>query len=85
MKPFQTNIKHSYNLMVRDARDAILNPGPQFMHNATRGAILKLGAQHWATPGPVARFFNFVSPGGGICQVMHSGIWPFNGIGPFNN
>ena len=80
MKPFQTNIKHSYNLMVRDGRDAILNPGPQFMHNATRDAILKLGS-----PEPVARFFIFVSPGGGICQGMHSGIWPFNGIDPLNN
>ena len=48
----ETNIKHDYSLMVREARGAILNPGPQiskagaeFMPPGTRGAILKSGTQ----------------------------------------
>ena len=71
----ETNIKHGYSLMVREARDAILNPGAQISkqgqnlchqgHNIeVRGAIL-------GPPG--AGFFNYVSPGGWTCQVMHSG------------
>ena len=50
----KTNIKHGYNLMFRDARGAIWNPGAQTANfksrgriHATRGAILKSGAQHW--------------------------------------
>ena len=37
-----------------------------------RDAIAKALAQHWGLPG--AEFLNYVSFGGGICQVMHSGI-----------
>ena len=39
---------------------------------ATRGAKLKSGAQHLGPPG--AGFLNYVSTGGGTCQVMHSGL-----------
>ena len=56
---------------------AIWNPGEQiskagaeFIPPGPRGAILKSGTQYWG-PG----FFNYVSPGGGTCQVMHSGDW----------
>ena len=75
----ETNIKHGYSLMVREARGAILNPeaaerrkfqkqGQNLCHQGcnieVRGAIL-------GPPG--AGFFNYVSPGGWTCQVMHSG------------
>ena len=54
----------------------ILNPGAQISKAevdfyATRGATLKSGAQYCRPPG--AGFFIYVSPGGGTCQVMHSG------------
>ena len=75
----ETNIKHGYSLMVREARGAILNPvqghkfqkqGQNLCHQGrnieVRGVIL----------GPSgAEFFNYVSPGGWTCQVMHSGLW----------
>ena len=43
------------------------------MPPGTRGAILKSGAQYWGPQGARAGFLNYVSPGGGTCQVMHSG------------
>ena len=68
----ETNIKHGYSLMVRDATGAIWKfqkQGQNLCHQGrnieVRGAIL----------GPLgAGFFNYVSPGGGTCQVMHSGV-----------
>ena len=62
----------AYSLMVREARGTILNPGAQILQNLchqgrnieVRGAIL-------GPPG--AGFFNYVSPRGWTCQVMHSG------------
>ena len=76
----ETNIKHGYSLMVREARGAILNPGAQISKAGAEfmppGAqympILKSGAQYSGPPG--AGFFNYVSPGGRTCQVMHSGV-----------
>ena len=35
----ETNIKHGYSLMVREARGSILNPGAEFMPP---------GAQYWS-------------------------------------
>ena len=75
----ETNIKHGYSLMVCEARGAILNSGAaegrkfqkqgqnlchQGRNIVVRGAILEP---------PGAGFFNYVSPGGWTCQVMHSG------------
>ena len=58
MNETETNIKHGYSLMVCDARGAIWNPGVQISKAgprgriyATRGAILKWGAQYWGTQG----------------------------------
>ena len=81
----ETNIKHGYSLMVREARGAILNPaiqgrkyqkqGQNLCHQGrnieVRGAII-LGP-------PGAGFFNYVSPGGWTCQVMHSGPFRISG------
>ena len=57
----ETNIKHGYSLMVREARGAILNPGAQiskagaeFMSPGAQSAILKSEAQYW---GPQGRDF----------------------------
>ena len=51
----ETNIKHGYSLMVREARGAILNPGAQISKAGaefvTRGAILTSGAQYWGPQG----------------------------------
>ena len=52
----ETNIKHGYSLMVREARGAILNPGAQILKAGAefmppRGAILKSGAQYWGPQG----------------------------------
>ena len=42
----ETNIKHDYSLMVREARGAILNPGAQI---SKAGAEFMLpGAQYWS-------------------------------------
>ena len=61
MNETETNIKHGYSLMVCDARGAIWNPGAAGAQiskagcrgriYATRGAILKSGAQYWGTQG----------------------------------
>ena len=66
----ETNIKHGYSLMVREARGDILNPGAQiskagaeFMPPGTRGAILKSGAQYWGPQG--LYFFTMLAPGAG--------------------
>ena len=74
----ETNIKHGYSLMVREAKPGALfwiqgrkfqKQGQNLCHQGrnieVRGAIL-------GPPG--AGFFNYVSPGGWTCQVMHSGI-----------
>ena len=64
----ETNIKHGYSLMVREARGAILNPGAQIskaggrIYN-TRGAILKSGAQYWGPQG--LDFITMLAPGAG--------------------
>ena len=49
----ETNIKHGYNLMVRDARHAILNPGAQI--SKERAEFIQPGMQYWGPPG--AGFF----------------------------
>ena len=53
-----------YSLMVCDARAQISKTGPRVRIYATRGAILKSGAQYWGTHcHPGAGFFNcYVSP-----------------------
>ena len=62
----ETNIKHGYSLMVREARGAILNPprGANFKSlgriYTTRGAILKSGAQYWGPQG--LDFLTMLSP-----------------------
>ena len=38
MNETETNIKHGYSLMVRDARSAIWNPGAQISKAGTAGA-----------------------------------------------
>ena len=64
----ETNIKHGYSLMVREARGAILNPGGANFKSrgriyATRGAILKSGAQYWGPQG--LDFSTMLAPGAG--------------------
>ena len=44
----ETNIKHGYTSMAHDARCA--NFKSKGTIDATRGAILKPGAQHWGPP-----------------------------------
>ena len=41
----ETNIKHGYSLMVREARGAILNPGAQISKGAK---FMPPGAQYWS-------------------------------------
>ena len=71
----ETNIKHGYSLMVREARGAILNPGAQISKPGAEfmspGAQFEVRGAILGPPG--AGFFNYVSPGGWTCQVMHSG------------
>ena len=66
----ETNIKHGYSLMVCEARGAVLNPesrGVNFKSRgriyATRGAILKSGAQYWSPQG--LDFSTMLAPGAG--------------------
>ena len=78
----ETNIKHGYNkptsysLMVRDARGALWNPWAQFSKAGaafmTPGRNIEVRGAILGPPG--AGFFNYVSSGGGTCQVMHSGL-----------
>ena len=67
----ETNIKHGYSLMVRDARGAILNPGAQI--SKAGAEFMPPGAQYWGLQGLDSGLFNYISPGGRTCQVMHSG------------
>ena len=65
----ETNIKHGYNLMVCEAKGRYFE---------SRGANFKSRGRIYATRGailgpPWDGFFNYVSPGGWTCQVMHSG------------
>ena len=73
----ETNINHGYSLMVRDARGASLNPGAQiskagaeYMPPAYQVRNIEVRGAILGPPG--AGFFNYVSPGGWTCQVMHS-------------
>ena len=79
----KTNIKHGYSLMAREARGAILNQGAQI--SKAGAEFIPPGAQYWsqgrnievkgAKLGPPGNgFFNYVSPRGWTCQVMHSGL-----------
>ena len=68
----ETNINHGYSLMVREARGAILDPGAQI--SKAGAEFMPPGAQYWGPHSPGAGFFNYVSPGGWTCQVMHSGF-----------
>ena len=54
----ETNIKHGYNLMVRDARHAILNPGAQISKEGAE--FIQPVMQYWGPPG--AGFFNYTRP-----------------------
>ena len=80
-----TNIKHGYSLMVRDgdargtsyleSRDANFKSRGRFY--ATRGAILKSGAQYNLYKEPQGLDFLTMlalGVGPGTCQVMHSGL-----------
>ena len=42
----ETNIKHGYSLMVREARGAILNPGAQISKAGTE--FMPPGVQYWS-------------------------------------
>ena len=63
-------------LMVRDARGAILNPGTQI--SKAGAEFMPPEEQKWSqgrnTGASRGLIFNYVSPGGGTCQVMHSGV-----------
>ena len=71
----ETNIKHGYSLMVRDARGTILNPEAQISKQGQN--LCHLGRNIEVRGGilgpPGAGFFNYISPRGRTCQVMHSG------------
>ena len=89
MNETETNIKHGYSLMVRDARGATYlefrganfksrAAGAEFMpRHQGRNIEVRSGVQYWSTQGAGrAGFLNYVSPGGGpggTCQVMYSG------------
>ena len=45
----ETNIKHGYSLMVRDARGAILNPKVQI--SKAGAEFMPPGAQYWGPQG----------------------------------
>ena len=75
----ETNIKHGYSLMASEARGAILNPGSvghkfqkQGQHLCHQGRNIEVRGAILGPPG--AGYFNYVSPGGWTCQVMHSGV-----------
>ena len=57
----ETNIKHSYSLMVREARGANFKSRGRIY--ATRSAILKSGAQYWGPQG--LDFLTMLAPGAG--------------------
>ena len=45
----ETNIKHGYSLMVREARGAILNPGVQILKAWAEFIVfIPPGAQYWS-------------------------------------
>ena len=85
----ETNIKHGYSLLVRDARGAIWNPGPgvqiskaeaEFMPPGRLGLNIEVRGAILGLPG--AGIFNYgyyVSPRGRTCQVMHSG-WQWQSV-----
>ena len=65
-----SNMATDYSLMVREARDAILNPGGRGTNfksrgriYATRDTILKSGAQYWGPQG--LDFLTMLAPGAG--------------------
>ena len=69
--------------MVHEARGAILNPGAQiskagaefnYSIYATRGQGRNIEVRGAILGPPGAGFFNYVSPGGWTCLVMHSGL-----------
>ena len=76
----------SYSLMVRDARGAIWNPGAllgiqgrkfqkQGQNLCHQGCNIKVRGTILGHPHPGDWFFNYVSPRGGNCQVIHySGV-----------
>ena len=45
----ETNIKHGYSLMAREARGAILNPGAQI--SKAGAEFMPPGAQYWGPQG----------------------------------
>ena len=65
----KTNIKHGYSLMVLEARGASYfeSRGANFKSRgriyATRGAMLKSGAQYWGPQG--LDFLTMLAPGAG--------------------
>ena len=79
----ETNIKHGYNkptsysLMVCDARGAIWNPGAKFQKQGQnlchQGRNIEVRRAILGPAAPRGWIFNYVSPGGGTYQVMHSG------------
>ena len=46
----ETNFKHGYSLIVREARGAILNPGAQI--SKAGAEFMPPGAQYWGPQGP---------------------------------
>ena len=60
----ETNIKHGYSLMVREARGAILNPGAQIPKaGAELREFMPPGAQYWGPQG--LDFLTMLAPGAG--------------------
>ena len=57
----ETNIKHGYSLMVREARGAILNPGAQI--SKAGAEFMPPGAQYWGPQG--LEFSTMLAPGAG--------------------
>ena len=57
----ETNIKHGYSLMVREARGSILNPGAQI--SKAGAEFMPPGAQYWGPQG--LDFLTMLSPGAG--------------------
>ena len=71
----ETNVKHGYSLMVREARSANFKGRGRIY--ATRGAILNIEVRGPILGPPAAGFFNYVSPGGWICQVGNA-FWSWS-------
>ena len=61
MKQIKYNIKYGCSLIVRDARGANFKSRGRIY--ATRGAILKSGAQYWGPQG--LEFLTMLAPGAG--------------------